>query len=69
VFSLLSTLLGLNVDSKQRRLRIAPLSTPLFTRLEVTGLHFAGERLDFVVEDREVKLGRVPSGVKVIVPR
>jgi glycogen debranching enzyme len=68
VFSLLNTLLGLDADSRTHRLRISPLSTPLFTRLEVTGLHFAGERLDFVVEDREVKLGRVPRGMQVIVP-
>ena len=67
VFSLLSTMLGLNADSKQRRLRIAPLGTSLFTRLEVTGLHFAGERLDFAVEGTDVKLGRVPSGIKVAV--
>jgi len=69
VFSLLSTLLGLNADSKQRRLRIDPIPTPLFTRLEVTGLHFAGERLDFAVEGTEVKLGRVPRGIKVRTPR
>jgi glycogen debranching enzyme len=64
-FSLLSTLLGLNADSKRRRLRISPLATPLYKRLEVSGLHFAGERLDFVVEGTQVKLGRVPRGIKV----
>jgi len=66
-FSLLSTLLGLRADSKRRRLRIAPLATPLFNRLEVSGLHFAGQRLDFVVEGTEVRLGRVPGGIKVMV--
>ena len=65
-YSLLSTLLGLHADARQRRLRIAPLATPLFNRLEVTGLHFAGHRLDFVVEGTEVKLGRVPPGIKVV---
>jgi glycogen debranching enzyme len=65
VFSLLSTLLGLNADSRRRRLRISPLATPLFKRLEVTGLHFAGERLDFAVEGTQVKVGRVPRGIKV----
>jgi glycogen debranching enzyme len=64
-FSLLSTLLGLNADSTRRRLRISPLATPLFRRLEVTGLHFAGERLDFVVEGTDVRLGRVPRGIRV----
>jgi glycogen debranching enzyme len=64
-FSLLSTLLGLNADSRRRRLRISPLATPLFSRLEVTGLHFAGERIDFEVEGTDVKLGRMPRGIKV----
>ena len=66
VFSLLSTMLGLSADSRRRRLRLAPLATPLFNRLEVTGLHFAGERVDFVVEGTQVKLGRVPRGIKVV---
>jgi len=65
-FSLLSTLLGLRADASRGRLRIAPLATPLFKRLEVTGLHFAGHRLDFSVEGTEVKLGRVPAGIKVV---
>ena len=66
-FSLLSTLLGLRADAKRSRLRIAPLATPLLGRLEVTGLHFAGQRLDFAVEGTEVKLGRVPRGLRVVV--
>jgi len=66
-FSLLTTLLGLRADARRGRLSIAPLATPLFRRLEVTGLHFAGERLDFAVDGTEVKVGRVPRGVKVIV--
>ncbi len=66
VFSMLSTLLGLQADAPRRRMRIAPLATPLFSRLEVTGLHFAGERIDFAVEGTEVKLGRVPKGIKVV---
>jgi glycogen debranching enzyme len=65
-FSLLSTLLGLRADAKRLRLRIAPLATPLFNRLEVTGLHFAGQLLDFAVEGTEVKLGRVPRGIRVV---
>ena len=64
-FSLLSTLLGLRADARRGRLRIAPLATPLFKRLEVIGLHFAGERLDFAVEGTDVRLGRVPGGLKV----
>jgi glycogen debranching enzyme len=65
-FSLLSTLLGLQADARRGRLRITPLATPLFNRLEVSGLHFAGHRLDFVVEGTEVKLGSIPHGIKVI---
>ncbi len=66
VFSLLSTLLGLQADATRRRLRIAPVATGLFNKIEVTGLHFAGERLDFAVEGDVVKVGRVPKGMKVI---
>jgi glycogen debranching enzyme len=65
-FSLLSTLLGLHADARRGRLRIAPLATPLFRRLEVTGLHFAGHRLDFAVQGTEVTVGRVPRGIEVI---
>ena len=64
-FSLLFTLLGLEADAKRGRLRISPLKTPLFKHLEVTGLHFKGERLDFSVDGDRVKMGRVPSGIKV----
>src|SRR5205823_4028472 len=59
-FSLLSTLLGLRADARRGRLRIAPLATPLFKRLEVICLHSAGERLDFAVEYADVRLG--PDG-------
>jgi glycogen debranching enzyme len=65
-FSLLTTLLGLHADARRGRLSIAPLATPLFKRLEVTGLHFAGERLDFAVQGTEVTVGRVPPGINVI---
>ena len=66
--SLLTTLLGLKADATRGRLRIAPLATRLYGRLEVTGLHFAGHRLDFAVEGVRVKLGRVPRGIKVVTP-
>jgi hypothetical protein len=64
-FSMIHTLLGLEADASRRRLRIAPVETALWRRLEVTGLHFAGHRLDFSVEGTRVKLGRVPPGVEV----
>ena len=64
-FSLLSTLLGLEADAPRGRLRISPLKTQLFQRMQVTGLHFKGERIDFTVEGDRVKTGRLPSGIKV----
>jgi glycogen debranching enzyme len=64
-FSMVSTLLGLQADASRGRLRIAPVETALWKRLEVTGLHFGGHRLDFSVEGTRVKLGRVPPGVEV----
>ncbi len=68
-FSMIHTLLGLEADASGGRLRIAPVETVLWRRLEVTGLHFAGHRLDFSVEGGRVKLGRVPPGVEVEIPR
>jgi len=65
-FSLLTTLLGLQADPQLRRLRIAPAATPLWRRLEVTGLHFAGHRIDFAIEDDGVRLGAIPRGVEVV---
>jgi glycogen debranching enzyme len=65
VFSLLSTLLGLEADAPKGRLRIAPLKTSLFQRLDVTGLHFKGERVSFSVTGDRVKVGQVPKGIKI----
>ncbi len=64
-FQMINTLLGLEADSSRGRLRIAPVETSLWKRLEVTGLHFAGERIDFSVEGERVKVGRVARGIKV----
>jgi len=64
-FSLFSTLLGLEADAARGRLRIAPVETPLWKTLEVSGLHFAGHRLDFAVEGSTVRLGSIPRGIKV----
>ncbi len=64
-FSAIATLLGLQADASRGRLRIAPVETVLWKHLEVTGLHFAGHRLDFSVDGTRVKLGRMPRGVEV----
>lgn len=67
-FHLISTLLGLEADARRGRLRIAPIETGLWGRLEVNGLHFAGHRIDFSVEGTRVKLGAIPRGIKVETP-
>ena len=64
-FQMINTLLGLEADSSRERLGIAPVETSLWKRIEVTGLHFAGERIDFSVEGERVKVGRVARGIKV----
>ena len=65
-FQLMTALLGLEADAAHKRLRIAPVETPLWRRLEVTGLHFAGQRIDFSVEGTRVKVGSLPPGIKVV---
>jgi glycogen debranching enzyme len=64
-FHLLSTLLGLEADADSGLLRIVPIVSPLFGRLEVNGLHFAGHRIDFSVEGTTVKVGGLPRGIRV----
>ncbi|HEY4915098.1 MAG TPA: glycogen debranching N-terminal domain-containing protein [Candidatus Dormibacteraeota bacterium] len=64
-FSLVTTLLGLEADATRGRLRIAPIETPLWRRIEVTGLHFAGHRIDFEIDGTDVKWGRLPKGITV----
>jgi len=65
MFALVSSLLGLEADARGRALRIAPIETALWNRVEVGGLHFAGDRIDFAVEGTAVKVGRLPAGVKI----
>ena len=64
-FQLITALLGLEADAGRGRLRIAPVETALWGRLEVTGLHFAGHRIDFSVDGTSVKVGTLPRGIKV----
>ena len=64
-FSLLATLLGLKADARRGLLHVAPRATPLWSRLEVSGLHFAGHRIDFAVEGERVRLGAIPRGITV----
>jgi glycogen debranching enzyme len=64
-FLLIATLLGLGADAPRGRLRIAPIKTALWQRMEVSGLHFAGHQIDFAVHGDQVRVGRVPPGVRV----
>jgi glycogen debranching enzyme len=64
-FLLVSTLLGLQADATHGTLRISPIGTSLFRRVEVSGLHFAGHRIDFAVDGTDVKVGKLPSGISV----
>jgi len=65
MFTCVSSILGLEADPRRKTLRVAPIETALWHRIEVTGLHFAGERLDFAVEGTEVKAGRLPAGIRI----
>ena len=65
MFTCVSSILGLEADPRRKTLRIAPIKTGLWNRIEVTGLHFAGHRIDFAVEGTDVKVGRLPAGVSV----
>ena len=68
-FQLITALLGLEADARRKHLRISPVETPLWRRMEVRGLHFAGHRIDFSVEGTRVKLGTLPRGITVDVHR
>ena len=64
-FSLITTLLGLDADARSGQLRVAPLGTKLWRRVEVNGLHFGGHRIDFAIDGTKVKVGKLPKGIKV----
>ena len=42
-----------------------PSRRRLWNRVEVAGLHFAGERIDFSVEGTRVKVGSLPAGIAI----
>jgi glycogen debranching enzyme len=65
MFTCVSSMLGLEADPRREHLRIDPIPTQLWKRIEVTGLHFAGRRIDFSVEGTEVKVGTLPEGITV----
>jgi glycogen debranching enzyme len=65
MFTCVSSILGLEADPRRKHLRVEPMRTALWSRVEVSGLHFAGQRIDFSVEGTEVKVGSLPDGVTV----
>jgi len=65
MFTCVSSILGLEADPRRKSLRISPIRTSMWNRIEVTGLHFAGQRVDFAVEGTDVKVGRLPAGVRI----
>ncbi len=66
MFACVNTILGLEADPRRNILRVAPMETALWSWIEVTGLHFAGHRLDFGVRGTEVTTGRLPAGVQIV---
>jgi glycogen debranching enzyme len=64
-YSLITTLLGLRADARRGVLHVAPIETKLWRRVEVSGLHFNGHRIDFSVDGTQVKVGELPKGIKV----
>ena len=67
-FSLVSTVLGLEADARRGVLRLAPIETKLWRRVEVSGLHFNGQRIDFSVDGTRIKVGMLPKGIEVASP-
>jgi glycogen debranching enzyme len=65
MFTCVSSILGLDADPRRKTLRVAPIETGLWNRIEVSGLHFAGQRVDFVVDGTTVKAGRQANGVRI----
>jgi glycogen debranching enzyme len=65
MFTCVSSILGLEADLPHRTLRVAPVKTPLWNRIEISGLHFLGQRIDFAVDSGEVTVGRLPAGIRV----
>ena len=65
MFTCVSSILGLDAGPRRKTLRVAPIETGLWKRIEVSGLHFAGQRVDFVVEGTKVRAGRQANGVRI----
>lgn len=65
MFACVNAILGLEPNPRRKSLRVAPIATQLWNRVEVRGLHFAGERLDFTVDGTVVTADRLPAGFRI----
>ena len=65
MFTCVASILGIESDARRKSLRISPVKTPMWNRIQVSGLHFAGQRVDFTVEDTQVTVDRAPGGVRI----
>ena len=65
MFTCVASILGIEADPRREHLTVSPIRTGLWNRIEVSGLHFAGHRLDFSVEGTEVRVGALPAGISV----
>ena len=54
MFACISSILGLEADPRRKTLRVNPIATRLWNRIEIRGLHFAGGRIDLTVEGTQV---------------
>ncbi len=68
LYHFLQTLVGVEADMFEGRLRIDPLPTSLYSRLRVEGMRLGDGRLDFTVSNdggsMRVDVDRRPSGIK-----
>lgn len=65
MFACVFSILGVSADPRRKALRIAPVKTALWNRIEVTGMHYAGQRVDFTVEGTVVQGPAVQRGIRV----
>lgn len=65
MFACVTSILGIEADPRRKSLRVSPVKTAMWNRVEVTGLHFAGERVDFVVDGTDVKGAGAKSRVRI----
>jgi hypothetical protein len=65
MFTCVSAILGLEADPRQKTLYVEPIETPLWNRIEVRGLHFAGARIDLSVVGTEARGTGLPAGFQL----